>query len=95
MPRKGKSNYPKKKEKMATGGVETSLQDGEDHGSLSRASEEDTLPVKDGEASDKGPTLNEILDSLSPLMGQIGKRVYSISGSTSYMERFLGLTAKV
>ena len=56
MPRKGgKSTYPKKKEKMATGGVKTPSQDVGDHDTSSHESEEDIRrPVKDGGASDKG-----------------------------------------
>ena len=83
MPRKGgKSTSPKKKEKMATGGVETPSQDGGDHDNSSHESEEDIRrSVKDGGASDKGPTPNETIDSLSPVMGQIGKL------STAFLDR--------
>ena len=82
-PRKGKSASPnKKKEKEATVGVESPSDVEEDHDGVSHSSRVDENP-------------NEFFDSLSPVMGNIGKMIYGISGSTSYTKSFLGLAGKV
>ena len=84
---------------MATGGVETTSNEGGEHGHENEwhDSEEEAqrLSVKDGEVSEKDPRLIELFDSLSPVMSKIGRMVYDISESATYLESFLGLAAKV
>ena len=97
MPRKGgKSTSPKKKEKMATGGVGGGEHE---HDNSSHESKEDIRrSVRDGGASDKGlipnGIIDEIFDSLSHVMSKI-ESVYESGGSPTYTERSLELTAKV
>ena len=78
MPRKeGKSTSPKKKKKMATGGVETPSNEGgeHEHENESHDSEEEAQrrPEKDGVAPEKDPRLTELSDSLSSVMSKKGQ----------------------
>ena len=85
-PRKRKSaSLNKKKEKEATVGVESPSDVKDDHGSVSHSSRVD---------DNWSPNSYEFSDSLSPVMGSMGKMIYGIPGSTSYTKSFLGLAGK-